>query len=93
MRYADDFVVMCRSEAKAEQAETRARDPRRARSRLHPDKTRRVELRDGKEGFDFLGCHLPSRMTGRLWERSGTVRYFLQRWPSQRAMKRAPGSR
>ena len=56
--------------------------------KLHPDKTRRVELTEGKEGFDFLGCHLHKRMSGRLWERYGRRRYFLQRWPSQTAMKR-----
>jgi hypothetical protein len=56
--------------------------------RLHPHKTRRVELTDGKEGFDFLGCHLHKRMSGRLWEQKRLRRYYLHRWPSQRAMKR-----
>ena len=37
---------------------------------LHPDKTRRVDLSRGKEGFDFLGCHLRKRMSGPIWERS-----------------------
>src|SRR5205085_5853582 len=56
---------------------------------LHPDKTRVVDLREGKEGFDFLGCHLHARMSGRQWEQRRVVRYYLQRWPSQRSMKRA----
>jgi RNA-directed DNA polymerase len=55
---------------------------------LHPDKTRRVELFDGKEGFDFLGCHLHKRMSGRLWEQKRQRFYYLQRWPSRRAMQR-----
>jgi hypothetical protein len=55
---------------------------------LHPDKTRRVELTEGKEGFDFLGCHLHKRMSGRLWEQYRRCRYYLQRWPSERSMKR-----
>ena len=55
---------------------------------LHPDKTRRVELFDGKEGFDFLGCHLHKRLSGKLLERKGERLYFLQRWPSQCAMQR-----
>ena len=56
---------------------------------LHPDKTRRVELYDGKEGFDFLGCHLHKRMSGKIWERERKrAVYFLHRWPSQRSMKR-----
>ncbi|MGH9189300.1 MAG: group II intron reverse transcriptase/maturase, partial [Acidimicrobiales bacterium] len=56
---------------------------------LHPDKTRVVDLREGKEGFDFLGCHLHARMSGRLWEQHGVRRYYLHRWPSARSMKRA----
>jgi hypothetical protein len=39
-------------------------------------------------GFDFLGCHLHKRMSGPIWERAHRRVYFLQRWPSQRAMAR-----
>ena len=46
-----------------------------------------VDLRDGREGFDFLGWHFRARVSGRLLER-GVRRYFLHRWPSQRSMKR-----
>src|SRR6202034_3072120 len=56
---------------------------------LHPDKTRVVDLREGKEGFDFLGCHLHARMSGKLWEQKRIIRYYLHRWPSQRSMQRA----
>ena len=90
VRYADDFVVLCRSAEQAEQAHQRARvllgDLGLV---LHPDKTRVVDLRAGKEGFDFLGCHLRARMSGRLWEQQRIVRYYLHRWPSARSMKRA----
>jgi hypothetical protein len=55
---------------------------------LHPEKTRRVELSWGKQGFDFLGCHLRKRLSGAIWERERRRVYFLQRWPSQRSMKR-----
>ena len=54
---------------------------------LHPEKTRIVDLREGREGFDFLGCHFRARVSGRLLER-GIRRYYLHRWPSPRAMKR-----
>ena len=54
---------------------------------LHPEKTRIVDLREGREGFDFLGCHFRARVSGRMLER-GIRRYYLHRWPSQRAMKR-----
>jgi RNA-directed DNA polymerase len=88
VRYADDFVVMCRTRKKCEQAEVRIREiMTRLGLELHPDKTRRVELFDGKEGFDFLGCHLHKRLSGKLWEEQGKRLYFLQRWPSRRAMK------
>jgi len=89
VRYADDFVVMCRTKSACEQAEARIRvilD--RLGLELHPDKTRRVELYDGKQGFDFLGCHLHKRLSGRIWERAKKRLYFLHRWPSQRAMQR-----
>jgi RNA-directed DNA polymerase len=90
VRYADDFVVLCVTREQAEEAQRRAAallgDLGLA---LHPDKTRVVDLRDGAEGFDFLGCHLHARMSGRLWEQRRIVRYYLHRWPSQRSMKRA----
>ena len=90
VRYADDFVVLCRSVAQAEDAQRRAAvllgDLGLV---LHPDKTGVVDLREGKEGFDFLGCHLHARMSGRLWEQKRIVRYYLHRWPSARSMKRA----
>jgi group II intron reverse transcriptase/maturase len=89
VRYADDFVVMCRTRKDCEQAEQRVRVIlARLGLELHPDKTRRVELYDGKEGFDFLGCHLHKRMSGTLWERKRKRLYFLQRWPSTRSMQR-----
>lgn len=90
VRYADDFVVLCSSAAQAEQAQRRVRQLLGYLGlELHPDKTRVVDLREGREGFDFLGCHFHARMSGRLWERKRLVRYYLHRWPSQRSMKRA----
>lgn len=89
VRYADDFVVICRTKRECEEAEKRIRVIlARLGLELHPDKTRRVELFDGKEGFDFLGCHLRKRMSGKLWEEKGQRLYFLNRWPSDRSMKR-----
>ena len=90
VRYADDFVVLCTSRSQAEEAQRRATvilgDLGLS---LHPDKTRVVDLRAGKEGLDFLGCHLRARMSGKLWEDKRVIRYYLHRWPSQRSMKRA----
>jgi RNA-directed DNA polymerase len=90
VRYADDFVVLCSSRQQAEQAQrVAAVILGELGLALHPDKTRVVDLRGGREGFDFLGCHLHARMSGRLWEQKRIVRYYLHRWPSQRSMQRA----
>jgi RNA-directed DNA polymerase len=89
VRYADDFVVMCDTKAACEQAEQRVREIfARLGLELHPEKTRRVDLSRGAAGFDFLGCHLRKRMSGPIWERRHQRVYYLQRWPSQRAMQR-----
>ncbi|HVS19309.1 MAG TPA: group II intron reverse transcriptase/maturase [Planctomycetota bacterium] len=89
VRYADDFVVMCDTAEAYEEAERVVRAILGELGlELHPEKTRRVELTEGKEGFDFLGCHLHKRMSGRQWERYGKRRYYLQRWPSKRSMGR-----
>jgi len=91
VRYADDFVVLARSEAQARAALDVAGEILAGLGlELHPDKTRVVDLREGREGFDFLGCHFRARVSGRLLER-GIRRYYLHRWPSKRAMKRIRG--
>ena len=80
VRYADDFVVICRTKWQCEQAEARIRVIlERLGLELHPEKTRRVELFDGREGFDFLGCHLRKR-----GERIGLLE-LQTLWPFPRA--------
>ncbi len=82
VRFADDAVILCRT---AEDAQ-RALEWLRAVSAglkltLHPEKTRVVDMREGQEGFDFLGFHfhlVPSRKNG--------AQRWCQRWPSGRAM-------
>jgi RNA-directed DNA polymerase len=87
VRYADDFVVLCRSEVQARAAAAKAREVLASFGlELHPEKTKVVDLREGREGFDFLGCHFRARASGKLMER-GIRRYYLHRWPSVRAMK------
>jgi len=83
VRYADDAVVLCRTRADADETLRRLgiiMD--RLSLKLHPDKTRIVELGLGKEGFVFLGCHL--RIVLSHFKR----REYLFRWPSARAMNR-----
>jgi len=89
VRYADDFVIMCNTKSEIDEAERRVKMIfERLRLELHPDKTRKVELSSGTQGFDFLGCHLHKRMSGRIWENDRKVVYYLQRWPSTKSMKR-----
>jgi group II intron reverse transcriptase/maturase len=89
VRYADDFVIVCNTRADLEEADRRVKMIfKRMRLQLHPDKTRKVELSEGKQGFDFLGCHLHKRMSGKIWENERKRVYFLQRWPSTTSVKR-----
>jgi RNA-directed DNA polymerase len=89
VRYADDGVALCRSAAQARVAlEAIGEILGSLGLQLHPDKTKVVDLREGREGLDFLGCHFHARMSGRLWDQKRIIRYYLHRWPSQRAMKR-----
>lgn len=85
VRYADDFVVLCRTASAAKAAHKRVQDIlTRLGLELHPEKTRAVDLRRGRESFDFLGCTVRKR---RSILRAPHL-HFMQRWPSARAMKR-----
>jgi len=85
VRYADDFVVMCKTESQAKEAQRRVGIiMERLGLMLHPEKTRIVDLRRGKEGFTFLGCTIRKR---RSIQRAPHL-HFVQRWPSPKAMKR-----
>ncbi len=81
VRYADDFVVLTTSRSRAEEARRRIEAVLAGLGlRMHPDKTRIVCLKDGEDGFDFLGFHhrkTPSKFGDRR---------YLSKWPSPRAM-------
>jgi RNA-directed DNA polymerase len=82
VRYADDFVILCRTRAQAEQALARVGEIMALlRLQLHPTKTRLVELGLGQDGFTFLGCYL------RIMRSHFKGKLYLFRWPSLRAMK------
>jgi len=63
VRYADDFVILCKLKRKAERALEVAKQILEGQLKLkvHPDKTRIVHFR---EGFDFLGCRFRRRYIG-----------------------------
>jgi len=72
VRYADDFVLLCRSEKEARQALAWVQEwTASAGLVLHPDKTRIVDATQAG-GFDFLGYH---------FERG-------YRWPREKSLKK-----
>jgi RNA-directed DNA polymerase len=82
IRYADDFVVVCPTVDRANEAWGRAATVLAGLGlSLSPEKTRIVELTRGKDGFDFLGFHMRKVES---WKWRG--KWYLQRWPSARAM-------
>lgn len=71
IRYADDFVVLCRSREEAEAALAKIRQWTEAAGlTLHPTKTR---IATDAEGFDFLGYHFQD---GRHWPRPKSLDKF-----------------
>lgn len=67
VRYADDFVVLCRSSAQAQQALERIRAwVEGAELKLHPEKTRVVDMSLATSHFDFLGYRFYRRSKGKL---------------------------
>ena len=85
VRYADDFVVMCKTQSQANEAMRRIGIiMERLGLTLHPEKTCIVRLNWGKAGFNFLGHTIRKRRSIRRqpwW-------HFVQRWPSPQAMKK-----
>jgi RNA-directed DNA polymerase len=72
VRYADDFVIMCRSEAEARRALALVQQwTADAGLTVHPEKTRIVDATQ-HGGFDFLGYH---------FERG-------YRWPRKKSLKK-----
>ena len=76
VRYADDVIVLCRTEAEAEAALERLRELVESRGlTLHPTKTRIVDATQ-RGGFDYLGYHFEKGM----------------RWPRAKSLKKLKDS-
>jgi len=76
VRYADDFVILCRSEQEAHRALALVKGwMREAGLTLHPEKTQITDATQ-RGGFDFLGYH---------FERG-------YRWPSKKSLKKFKAS-
>ena len=83
VRYADDFVVMCREGWQANKARGVVEQKLAGLGlELHPDKTKVVGLKYGKGSFTFLGCVI--RKCRAIPVRPN--RHFMNRRPGPRAM-------
>lgn len=72
IRYADDLVILCQSEAEAHRAYELLTDLTTKRGlTLHPEKTRLVDVSNPGEGFDFLGYHFEK---GTRWPRKKSLK-------------------
>lgn len=73
VRYADDFVLLCKSEKEAKVALKVVKEWTDAKGlTLHPDKTHIVDATQ-KGGFDFLGYHFER---GYRWPRKKSLQKF-----------------
>lgn len=73
VRYADDMVILCRNEADAEEVLRQLSEwSARAGLKLHPQKTKVVDMGQPKAHFDFLGY--------RFWrgKTSGKLKRFVR---------------
>lgn len=78
LRYADDAVILCKSEREAHHALEKLKAwTESAQLQLHPDKTHIVDMCE-PGGFDFLGYH---------FERSRYDPNKLNRWPGKKSIK------
>jgi len=80
IRYADDFVVLCRNPAQAQEALSKIRQwVTEAGLTLHPEKTRLVDANQ-PGGFDFLGYHFER---GQRWPRKKSLSKLKDRVKQQ----------
>jgi RNA-directed DNA polymerase len=88
VRYADDFVIMCQSQAEANEVLEQLRHwVAKAGLTLHPTKTRIVDASQ-RGGFDFLGYHFER---GHRWPRKKSLDKFRETIRQKTARLR-PGS-
>jgi RNA-directed DNA polymerase len=75
IRYADDFIILCKSQEQAQQALQEVRQwVEQAGLILHPTKTRMVDASQAG-GFDFLGYHFER---GMKWPREKSLAKFKE---------------
>jgi RNA-directed DNA polymerase len=74
IRYADDFVILCKSQSEAEAALSRVAELVQERGlSLHAEKTSLVNTQQPGASFDFLGYHFER---GTHWPRKKSLKKF-----------------
>jgi len=82
IRYADDFVILFRTEREAMIGYTLVKAKLSELGlELNEDKTRIIDVIQGKDGFDFLGFH---HRKVKSWKYK---KYYLYKWPCKKAVK------
>ena len=91
VRYADDFVILCRTaeEAKAALEEVHAWVEANGLA-LHPNKTQVGDCRETGQGFDFLGYRFEA---GRRWVRKKSLRAIRDKLRSRTGRTRGESLR
>jgi group II intron reverse transcriptase/maturase len=85
VRYEDDFVIISKNWTDVRIAKTVvSKIMNKLELTIHPEKTRIVDLWDGKEGFDFLGFH-----NRKIKQKTRDCRSVLviTNYPSSKSMK------
>lgn len=86
IRYADDFVILCKTKQNAlDSVKVIQAIMRKLDLTLHQEKSRLVNIWDDSDGFDFLGLHhrkFPIRKKG------GRTFFIMNHIPSKKAMKK-----
>lgn len=86
VRYADDFVILCKRKAQAEEAMQAVRwIMNKLELTMHSEKTKLVDMYFGKDSFDFLGFNNRfQRSRNKSWKWYWT----LHQTPSSKSMKK-----
>ena len=86
IRYADDTVIICKNKKSANHAQSLLQYIMgKLELRLHPVKTKIINMWDGTEGFDFLGLH--HRRFSKINKKGNRYGETYQ-YPSKKAMKK-----
>lgn len=86
VRYADDTVIICKNKKSANHAQSLLQYIMgKLDLKLHPVKTKIINMWDGTEGFDFLGLH--HRRFSKI-NKKGKRYGETYQYPSKKAMKK-----